>query len=215
MSAPPSPVEKIKTASRLLRGSLAESVADPLTGALREDDTQLIKFHGSYQQDDRDLREERRLQKLEPAYSFMIRTRLPGGAATPRQWLAMDAISDEFQRDVATKEQKLETLKRILPADQPLADRVVAEPQLEADGFEIVTERKAIQQLAFVIVNGRKEGAPAGGCPGQGDIIKISGRSSDGHTGHFCCACSVVRAQNIGKIPPTSVPIETAKTLLT
>ncbi|MFO1455329.1 MAG: assimilatory sulfite reductase (NADPH) hemoprotein subunit [Steroidobacteraceae bacterium] len=96
MSAPPSPVEKIKTASRLLRGSLAESVADPLTGALREDDTQLIKFHGSYQQDDRDLREERRLQKLEPAYSFMIRTRLPGGAATPRQWLAMDAISDEF-----------------------------------------------------------------------------------------------------------------------
>ncbi|MCU0759014.1 MAG: assimilatory sulfite reductase (NADPH) hemoprotein subunit [Steroidobacteraceae bacterium] len=96
MSAPPSPVEKIKTASRLLRGTLAESVADPLTGALRDDDTQLIKFHGSYQQDDRDLREERRQQKLEPAYSFMIRTRLPGGAATPRQWLAMDAIADEF-----------------------------------------------------------------------------------------------------------------------
>jgi sulfite reductase (NADPH) hemoprotein beta-component len=96
MSAPPSPVEKIKTASRLLRGTLAESVADPLTGALRDDDTHLIKFHGSYQQDDRDLREERRQQKLEPAFSFMIRTRLPGGAATPRQWLAMDAIAGEF-----------------------------------------------------------------------------------------------------------------------
>jgi len=96
MSAPPSPVEKIKTASRLLRGSLAESVADPLTGALRDDDTQLIKFHGSYQQDDRDLREERRLQKLEPAYSFMIRTRLPGGLVTPPQWLALDAIADTF-----------------------------------------------------------------------------------------------------------------------
>ena len=96
MSAPPSPVEKIKTASRLLRGTLAESVADPLTGALREDDTQLIKFHGSYQQDDRDLREERRLQKLEPAWSFMIRTRLPGGAATPAQWLALDGIATTF-----------------------------------------------------------------------------------------------------------------------
>lgn len=96
MSAPPSPVEKIKTASRLLRGTLADSVADPLTGALREDDTQLIKFHGSYQQDDRDLREERRLQKLEPAWSFMIRTRLPGGAATPAQWLALDEIATTF-----------------------------------------------------------------------------------------------------------------------
>jgi sulfite reductase (NADPH) hemoprotein beta-component len=92
----PSPVEKIKTASRLLRGTLAESVADPVTGALREDDTQLIKFHGSYQQDDRDLRDERRLQKLEPAYSFMIRTRLPGGVIQPAQWLALDAVAGEF-----------------------------------------------------------------------------------------------------------------------
>ena len=78
-----SPVERIKRASRLLRGTLAESLADPLTGAIREDDTTLIKFHGSYQQDDRDIREERRRQKLEPAYSFMIRTRLPGGVCTP------------------------------------------------------------------------------------------------------------------------------------
>jgi len=92
----PSPVEKIKAASRLLRGTLAESIADPVTGALREDDTQLIKFHGSYQQDDRDLRDERRLQKLEPAYSFMIRTRLPGGVIQPAQWLALDAVAGEF-----------------------------------------------------------------------------------------------------------------------
>jgi len=92
----PSPVEKIKSESRLLRGTLAESLADPVTGALREDDTQLIKFHGSYQQDDRDLRDERRLQKLEPAWSFMIRTRLPGGVVTPAQWLALDAIADDF-----------------------------------------------------------------------------------------------------------------------
>lgn len=91
--AEPSSVERIKQSSRLLRGTLAESLADPLTGAIREDDTALIKFHGSYQQDDRDLREERRLQKLEPAFSFMIRTRLPGGICTPQQWLALDDIA--------------------------------------------------------------------------------------------------------------------------
>jgi sulfite reductase (NADPH) hemoprotein beta-component len=90
---PLSPVEHIKAASRLLRGTLEESLADAPTGALSEDDTSLLKFHGSYQQDDRDQREERRLQKLEPAYSFMIRTRLPGGVCTPKQWLALDEIA--------------------------------------------------------------------------------------------------------------------------
>ena len=94
--AEPSSVERIKQSSRLLRGTLAESLADPLTGAIREDDTALIKFHGSYQQDDRDLREERRLQKLEPAFSFMIRTRLPGGICTPQQWLALDEIARRY-----------------------------------------------------------------------------------------------------------------------
>jgi sulfite reductase (NADPH) hemoprotein beta-component len=93
MSASTSPVEKIKTDSRFLRGSLRESLADPVTGSLREDDQSLIKFHGSYQQDDRDLREERRQQKLEPDYSFMIRTRTPGGVTTPQQWLQLDAIA--------------------------------------------------------------------------------------------------------------------------
>jgi sulfite reductase (NADPH) hemoprotein beta-component len=91
-----SPVERIKRASRLLRGTLVESLADPLTGAIREDDTTLIKFHGSYQQDNRDIREERRRQKLEPAYSFMIRTRLPGGVCTPQQWLQLDAIARQY-----------------------------------------------------------------------------------------------------------------------
>jgi len=91
-----SPVERIKAASRLLRGTLVESLADPLTGAIAEDDTALIKFHGSYQQDDRDIREERRGQKLEPAYSFMIRTRLPGGVCTAKQWLALDEIARRY-----------------------------------------------------------------------------------------------------------------------
>ena len=92
---PLSDVERIKSASGLLRGTLAESLNDAYTGALRADDTQLIKFHGSYQQDDRELRNERELQKLEPAYSFMIRTRTPGGVVSAPQWLALDAIARE------------------------------------------------------------------------------------------------------------------------
>ena len=91
-----SPVERIKAASRLLRGTIVESLADPVTGALRENDQQLIKFHGTYQQDDRDVREERRLAKLEPAYRFMIRTRLPGGVCRPAQWLALDRLAGRY-----------------------------------------------------------------------------------------------------------------------
>ena len=67
-----SPVERIKARSRFLRGTLVESLADAHTGAIREDDTALIKFHGSYQQDDRDIREERRRQKLEPAQKVRV-----------------------------------------------------------------------------------------------------------------------------------------------
>lgn len=89
-------VEEIKRGSRLLRGTLPESLADPATGALAEADQVLLKFHGSYQQDDRDLREERRQQKLEPAWSYMIRTRTPGGVLTPAQWLGLDAIATRF-----------------------------------------------------------------------------------------------------------------------
>ena len=86
-------VEDIKSESKRLRGSLLDSLADPVTGALRESDQTLIKYHGSYQQDDRDVRDERRRQKLEPAFQFMIRTRTPGGVVTPQQWLQLDAIA--------------------------------------------------------------------------------------------------------------------------
>lgn len=89
-------VEDIKKNSRALRGTLQDSLAQPITGALADDDQVLIKYHGSYQQDDRDLREERRLQKLEPAYSFMIRTRTPGGVITPSQWLQLDAVATDY-----------------------------------------------------------------------------------------------------------------------
>jgi sulfite reductase (NADPH) hemoprotein beta-component len=95
-TANPSPVERIKAASRGLRGTIVESLADPVTGGLAENDQQLLKFHGSYQQHDRDSAEARRQAKLEPAYSFMIRTRLPGGVCTPAQWLALDALAGKY-----------------------------------------------------------------------------------------------------------------------
>ncbi|WP_026700820.1 assimilatory sulfite reductase (NADPH) hemoprotein subunit [Salibacterium aidingense] len=93
---PPSDNERIKRESSYLRGTIEESLADPLTANITADDAQLTKFHGSYMQDDRDVRNERRKQKLEPAYSFMVRVRLPGGTATPEQWLTMDRIAHEY-----------------------------------------------------------------------------------------------------------------------
>jgi sulfite reductase (NADPH) hemoprotein beta-component len=100
-----SELEHIKESSRQLRGSIAEGLADPVTGAIGEADTKLLKFHGSYQQDDRDLREERRKQKLEPLYAFMLRARLPGGVVTPAQWL----VFDQLARDVASSGLRITT----------------------------------------------------------------------------------------------------------
>ncbi|WP_426478666.1 NADPH-dependent assimilatory sulfite reductase hemoprotein subunit [Chryseobacterium sp. CBSDS_008] len=90
-----SPVEKIKTGSNGLRGTLKESLADNFTGAIREDDQTVIKFHGMYQQDDRDRREERVSKKLEWLYSYMIRLRLPGGFLTPEQWLGLNETAED------------------------------------------------------------------------------------------------------------------------
>jgi sulfite reductase (NADPH) hemoprotein beta-component len=90
---PPLTNEDIKIASNYLRGTIEEGLADASTGAISASDQQLTKFHGTYMQDDRDLRDERKAQGLEPAYSFMIRCRLAGGVATPSQWLQMDEIS--------------------------------------------------------------------------------------------------------------------------
>lgn len=91
-----SEVEIIKENSNYLRGTLKESLNDEITGAIAPADTNLIKFHGSYQQFDRDLESERKRQKLEPLYSFMIRVRLAGGIATSRQWLKIDNLADEY-----------------------------------------------------------------------------------------------------------------------
>ncbi|WP_428483862.1 NADPH-dependent assimilatory sulfite reductase hemoprotein subunit [Rhodopila sp.] len=92
---PLSPNERIKQNSDLLRGTIAEGLTHVATGALADDDTQLTKFHGFYQQDDRDLRAERGKQRMEKAFSFMARMRVPAGILTPAQWLAVDRIARE------------------------------------------------------------------------------------------------------------------------
>lgn len=90
------PNEQGKADSDFLRGGIAEGLLDQITGSLEEEDTKLTKFHGIYMQDDRDLRSERRRQKLEPAYQFMIRIRLPGGVCTTDQWLALDELARTY-----------------------------------------------------------------------------------------------------------------------
>lgn len=94
-----SDVERIKSASEHLRGTLVDSLANPVTGAIAADDTHVSKFHGIYQQDDRDLRSERKRQRLEPAFSFMIRARVPAGVLTADQWQNLDQIATAHAND--------------------------------------------------------------------------------------------------------------------
>lgn len=98
MSEPnkPSKNEGIKESSGYLRGTISEGLTDQSTGSISADDQQLVKFHGIYQQDDRDLRLERRKAKQEKAFSFMIRVRVPGGVSTAKQWLEIDRMADDF-----------------------------------------------------------------------------------------------------------------------
>src|ERR1051325_11191319 len=85
--------EHIKEASDYLRGTLAEGLTDEITGSIVEDDAQLVKFHGMYLQDDRDLRGERTRKKMEKAFAFMLRVRISGGVLTTAQWRALDRVA--------------------------------------------------------------------------------------------------------------------------
>ena len=87
------PDEALKLHSDQLRGTIATALLDQITGGVTFEDNKLMKFHGIYQQDDRDIRDERRRQKLEPAITFMVRVRLPGGVCTPAQWLKLDELA--------------------------------------------------------------------------------------------------------------------------
>ncbi|WP_125558746.1 assimilatory sulfite reductase (NADPH) hemoprotein subunit [Pseudoalteromonas rubra] len=87
--------ERLKTQSNLLRGTIKTDLGDQLTGGFTADNFQLIRFHGMYQQDDRDIRAERIKQKLEPMHNVMLRARMPGGIIKPHQWLAIDKFAEE------------------------------------------------------------------------------------------------------------------------
>ncbi|CAG76444.1 sulfite reductase [NADPH] hemoprotein beta-component [Pectobacterium atrosepticum SCRI1043] len=87
--------ERMKTESNFLRGTIAEDLNDGLTGGFKGDNFLLIRFHGMYQQDDRDIRAERAEQKLEPRHAMLLRCRLPGGVMTPQQWLRIDKFAGE------------------------------------------------------------------------------------------------------------------------
>src|SRR6185437_4713922 len=88
--------ERIKEASDYLRGTLAEGLRQEGTGAIAEDDAQLVKFHGMYLQDDRDLRAERARKKMEKAFAFMLRVRVPGGVISTAQWLNLDRVARDY-----------------------------------------------------------------------------------------------------------------------
>jgi sulfite reductase (NADPH) hemoprotein beta-component len=88
--------ERIKEASDYLRGTLADGLREEITGGIVEDDQQLVKFHGMYLQDDRDLRSERTRKKMEKAFAFMIRVRIPAGVLTPAQWMALDQVARDY-----------------------------------------------------------------------------------------------------------------------
>ncbi|CAD83680.1 sulfite reductase (NADPH) hemoprotein alpha subunit [Candidatus Blochmanniella floridana] len=87
--------ERIKKNSNFLRGTIEKDLDNNLTGGFNVDNAQLIRFHGMYQQDDRDVRLERMNQKLEPLINMMLRCRLPGGVITSQQWLNIDNFSEE------------------------------------------------------------------------------------------------------------------------
>lgn len=88
--------ERMKGQSHLLRGTISEDLKDDVTGGFTADNFQLIRFHGMYQQDDRDIRAERTKQKLEPLHNVMLRARLPGGVIQPHQWLVIDKFAADY-----------------------------------------------------------------------------------------------------------------------
>ncbi|SUA55782.1 assimilatory sulfite reductase (NADPH) hemoprotein subunit [Oligella urethralis] len=95
VDGPLSDNERLKEQSDYLRGGIADDLQDGLTGGFRGDNFQLIRFHGMYEQDDRDIRAARLEKKLEPKKNVMLRCRLPGGIITPKQWLGIDEFATQ------------------------------------------------------------------------------------------------------------------------
>ncbi len=96
---PPSKNEALKRSSDGLAGTLAAEIADESSDHISGDAAQLLKFHGSYQQDDRDQRAARKKQGLDRAWSFMVRTKFPGGRLSAEQYLLADELATAHGND--------------------------------------------------------------------------------------------------------------------
>jgi len=83
-------IEEMKEAVPTVAGTIASALADQSTDHFSDDDAQFLKFHGSYQQDDRDLR------KAGKKYIMMIRGRIPGGVMTANQWSVFDELAASY-----------------------------------------------------------------------------------------------------------------------
>jgi sulfite reductase (ferredoxin) len=90
-----SKVERIKKESRYLRGQILEELQQE-SARFSEEQVQLLKFHGTYQQENRDLRQARKAAGEEKAYQFMVRSRIPGGVLTPEQYLVEDELAGRY-----------------------------------------------------------------------------------------------------------------------
>jgi sulfite reductase (NADPH) hemoprotein beta-component len=90
LTAPVNKNEVLKENDPILAGNIAATMADPAADRFSEDDQQFIKFHGIYQQDDRDLR------KIAKKYMMMIRARIPGGVMTAAQWITFDQLATQY-----------------------------------------------------------------------------------------------------------------------
>jgi sulfite reductase (NADPH) hemoprotein beta-component len=112
--------EVLKENDPTLAGNLAATMADPAADRFSDDDTQFLKFHGAYQQDDRDLR------KTGKKYMMMIRGRIPGGVMTAAQWITFDDLATNYGNDTlrVTTRQSIQFHGVVLSGLGPLIKKI-------------------------------------------------------------------------------------------
>ncbi|WP_343155059.1 assimilatory sulfite reductase (NADPH) hemoprotein subunit [Buchnera aphidicola (Kurisakia onigurumii)] len=129
-----SDAERIKKNSNYLRGTIQKDLKNNITNGFEGDNFFLIRFHGMYQQDDRDIRQERIYQKLEPRYTMMLRCRIPGGVITTKQWLKIDkfAISNTFYKTIRLTNRQTFQLHGIFKNKLKLTHKMLNSIQLDS-----------------------------------------------------------------------------------
>ncbi len=112
--------EEIKAASPTLAGTLAATLNDPAQDHFSDDDNNFLKFHGSYQQDDRDLR------KTGKKYIMMIRGRIPGGVMTAQQWCVFDELASAYGNNTLriTTRQSIQFHGVVISGLRPLVKKI-------------------------------------------------------------------------------------------